>query len=184
MKRLSLFLFLLLIVWIIIATYLYVCKIRGHCDNNDQEARTEIADTLKTEYGTAESDKNLQKDSVALALDYLREIGNRTYYFDFASAELSIDGNDDKYFSALSIYLDNNPDVLVTIVGHADSRGSFAANDKFATLRAEVVRDYCIENGINKDQITTVSKSDTEPAASNETEEGRKLNRRAEIIIN
>ena len=184
MKRLSLFFFLLLIVWIIIASYLYVCKIRGHCDKKDQEAQTEIADTLKAEPVTMEPDMTSVEDSAAMALDYLREIGNRIYYFDFASAELSIDGNDDKYFSALRIYLDNNPDIIVTIVGHADNRGSYAANDKFATLRAEVVRDYCIENGINKDQIKTVSKSDTEPAASNDTEDGRRLNRRAEIIIN
>ncbi|MBN1388067.1 MAG: OmpA family protein [Bacteroidales bacterium] len=184
MKRLSLFFFLLLIVWIIIASYLYVCKIRGHCDNKNQEARTEIADTLMTEPGILEQGQSMKEDSVAMTLDYLREAGTKKYYFEFASAELSVESEDNKYFSALRFYLENNPDVSVTIVGHACNRGSFAANDRFATLRAEAVRDYCIELGINKDQIKTVSKSDTEPAASNETEEGRKLNRRAEIIIN
>ena len=175
---------MLLIVWIIIASYLYVCKIRGHCDKKDQEALTEIADTLTTQSGTVEQKKSIKEDSLAIALDYLHEIGTRTYYFDFASAELSTESEDDKYFAALRIYLDNNPDIKVTIVGHADNRGSYEANDKFATLRAEVVRDCCIENGINKNQIKTVSKSDTEPAASNDTEDGRRLNRRAEIIIN
>ncbi len=184
MKRLSLLFFLLLIIWIIIASYLYVCKIRGHCDNKNQVALTEMADSLKAEQVTAEQDITSVEDSAALALDYLREAGTKIYYFEFASAELSIISEDNKYFSALRLYLDNNPDISVIIVGHACNRGSYAANDKFATLRAEAVRDYCIENGINKGQIKTVSKSDTEPAASNDTEEGRKLNRRAEIIIN
>jgi len=184
MKRLSLFFLLLLIVWIIIASYLYVCKICGHCDNKKQAAQTEITDTLKADTVAIKTDITSVEDSAAMALDYLREAGTKIYYFEFASAELSTGNGDNKYFSALRLYLDNNPDISVTIVGHACNRGSFEANDRFANLRAEAVRDYCIEHGINNDQIKTVSKSDTEPAASNDTEEGRKLNRRAEIIIN
>ena len=101
MKRLSLFLFLLLVAWIIIATYWYVCKIRNDSGRGAQASLPEIADTLQTGYDTAEADALPEKDSVALAADYFREIGTRTYYFDFASVEFSEAAGDDACLSAL-----------------------------------------------------------------------------------
>jgi outer membrane protein OmpA-like peptidoglycan-associated protein len=179
MKRLSLFFFVLLVIWIIIATYWYVCKIRNDCGKVEQAQLPEAADTLQAGYDTAP-----EKDSIALAADYLREIGTRTYYFDFASAELKEAANDEAYLSALRLWLMNNADASVTVEGHADNRGSAAANNKFSKLRAEAVRAYLNKNGIDDEKITTLSKGDTEPAASNDSEDGRKLNRRTEITIN
>ncbi len=185
MKRLSLFFFVLLVIWIILAAYLYVCKIRNDCGREAQAQLPEMADTLQAEYDAAEPAVTIpEKDSIALAADYLREIGTRTYYFEFASAELKEAADDETYLSALRLWLLNNADASVTIEGHADNRGSAAANNKFARLRAEAVKAYLNENGIDDIQITTLSKGDTEPVASNDSEDGRKLNRRAEITIN
>ncbi|MBN1131997.1 MAG: OmpA family protein [Bacteroidales bacterium] len=185
MKRLSLLFFLLLVAWIFLATYWYVCKIRDHCNKGDQVPATELPETLKP----AGSDDALPEDetgtdSLAIALDYLNRMGTRTYYFDFASAEFSPRPDENQYLSSLQTVLRKRPDAVVTIEGHSDNRGSEAANDQFARLRAEAVMNYFTENGIPGGRIRTVSKSDREPAATNQTEEGRKLNRRAQIIIN
>ena len=72
----------------------------------------------------------------------------------------------------------------MTVVGHACSRGSAQANQRFSKLRAETVKQYLVEKGIGGEQIKMEWKGDTEPAASNDTEDGRKLNRRVEISIN
>jgi len=185
MKRISLFFFVLLVIWIIIATYWYVCKIRNDCGREAQATLPGTADTLQAGYDAEEPVVPApEKDSVALAADYLNEIGTRTYYFDFASAELKKAADDEAYLSALRLWLMNNADASVTVEGHADNRGSATANDRFGRLRADAVRAYLNENGIDDKQVTTLSKGDTEPAASNDSEDGRKLNRRAEITIN
>ncbi|MDT8402569.1 MAG: OmpA family protein [Bacteroidales bacterium] len=184
MKGLSWLFFFLLLIWIVIASYLYVCKIRGHCGKNDQVAQTEVADAIKEEAGLEDLTQQNITDSVALALDYLDKAGIKTFYFDFASAELAAGSDDDEYFSALRTYLRHHPDEIMTVRGHADNRGSSQANDRFGRLRAEAVRDHCIMKGIGENQIRTESKGTTEPAASNDSAEGRKLNRRAEIILN
>jgi len=184
MKRLSLLFFILLLAWIIIATYWYVCKIRGHCEKVAPVSLTELPETLSTDKEIAQPDRIPEKDSVTLALDYLLGIGTRVYYFDFASAEVAEKPDDGAYIKSLQVYLRNRPDAFVTIEGHSDNRGSAEGNEKFARLRADAIKHYFIGHGINKNQIKTVSKSDTEPAASNQTEDGRRLNRRAEISIN
>ncbi|MBN2212739.1 MAG: OmpA family protein [Bacteroidales bacterium] len=184
MKRLSLFFFVLLVLWIIIATYWYVCKIRNDCGRAPEASLAEPTDTLQAAYDAAEPVASPEKDPVALAADYLDGVGTKTYYFDFASAELKTDEGDTAYLSALRLYLKNRSEASVTIEGHADNRGSAAANDRFAKLRAEAVMQYLTGNGIDENRIRTISRSDTEPAASNDSEDGRKLNRRAEITIN
>ena len=72
----------------------------------------------------------------------------------------------------------------MTVVGHACSRGSSAANERFSKLRAERVKQHLTGMGIEGEKILMEWKGDREPAASNDTEDGRRLNRRVEISIN
>lgn len=175
MKRLSLLFFLLLVAWIIIASYWYVCKIRNHCGAGP-ETLADVTDTLKSKIDST--------DSIAVALNYLHEAGTRVYYFDFASAEYTPSVDDDVYISALKLYHSSRPDAIAILEGHADNRGSSAANEKYSKLRAEAVLEYLVEKGVDESKIKTLWKSDTEPAASNNSEDGRRLNRRVEITIN
>jgi OOP family OmpA-OmpF porin len=184
MKRLSLLFSVLLIVWIIIASYLYICKIRNHCGDADQATIPEMSETVSTEGTDAMSPENMKADSIATALEYLEGAGKKKYYFDFASSKLNAGNGDEMYFSSLRYFLANKPGSSLTVVGHACSRGSAQANQRFSKLRAETVQQYLVEKGIAGEQIKMEWKGDTEPAASNDTEDGRKLNRRVEISIN
>lgn len=184
MKRLSLLFSILLIAWICIASYWYVCKVRDHCGVKVQAPLTEIKEITAAVDTNAVSSADLEKDSLAIALEYLNGIGTRKYYFEFASSKLNTLADDEAYFSSLRYFLTHTPGSTITAVGHACSRGSANANERFSKLRAETIKQYLTGNGIPGEQIILEWKGDTEPAASNDTEEGRKLNRRVEININ
>ncbi len=184
MKRLSLLFSILLVVWISIASYWYVYKVRNHCGDTDQAPVSEMKDNISTVDSDAVSTADMETDSVAIALEYLNGVGTKKYYFEFASSKLNAVNDDEMYFTSLKYFLANTPGSTVTVEGHSCSRGSSQANERFSKLRAETIKQYLIGIGITGEQIIPEWKSDTEPAASNDTEDGRKLNRRVEININ
>jgi len=76
-----------------------------------------------------------------------------------------------------------NPEIRIEIEGHTDSTGTSAFNMKLSQQRAMAVADWLIRNGISSTRITTHGYGDTRPVADNSTEEGRRKNRRTEILI-
>lgn len=76
-----------------------------------------------------------------------------------------------------------HPDIKVELAGHTDGRGSESYNLKLSQRRAESVRSYLMEHGVDGDRMTAVGYGKTQPIASNDTDEGRALNRRTELRI-
>lgn len=72
---------------------------------------------------------------------------------------------------------------LVRIVGHTDSTGSDAINNPLSRERAESVRNFLEDRGISGSRIEVIGRGSREPAASNDTAEGRAKNRRVEIFM-
>lgn len=77
----------------------------------------------------------------------------------------------------------SNPETRWRIEGHTDSRGSDAANMKLSKSRAEAVADYLESQGVNRNRFVIVPLGKTRPVASNNTAEGRAMNRRVEIKL-
>jgi OOP family OmpA-OmpF porin len=75
-----------------------------------------------------------------------------------------------------------NTEVMVT-VGHTDSVGSEAYNQKLALRRAEAVKAYIVSKGIDATRVYTEGKGESQPVADNATEEGRAKNRRVTVEI-
>ncbi len=75
--------------------------------------------------------------------------------------------------------LQNNPDVKLLISGHTDNRRDEAYNMALSLRRADAVKNYMSRKGIAKDRLLTEGHGFAEPVASNETAEGRAMNRRA-----
>ena len=69
------------------------------------------------------------------------------------------------------------------IQGHTDSSGNPESNLELSKLRAKSVVDYLVENGIAGSRLQSEGYGDTKPVATNETVEGRRLNRRTTIKI-
>lgn len=75
-----------------------------------------------------------------------------------------------------------NLEVLIAI-GHTDSIGSDAYNQKLSQRRADAVKAYLVGKGIPPERVTAQGKGEREPVASNKTREGRAANRRVEIEV-
>src|SRR5262245_19502564 len=72
---------------------------------------------------------------------------------------------------------------VVIAIGHADSIGSDAYNQKLSVRRAESVKAYLVSKGIEANRIYTEGKGEKQPVASNKTADGRAKNRRVEIEV-
>lgn len=82
-----------------------------------------------------------------------------------------------------AVNLLNNPDTNVQIYGYTDNTGSMAANEKVSTERANAVRNYLINCGVPANRLTAQGIPMADYIASNDTPEGRAMNRRVEIYI-
>jgi outer membrane protein OmpA-like peptidoglycan-associated protein len=76
-----------------------------------------------------------------------------------------------------------HPGLKLDIEGHTDSTGSDELNQKLSEQRAEGVKEYLIEQGLDRNSLTAKGFGKTMPIASNQTKEGRQKNRRVELIV-
>ncbi|NJM43886.1 MAG: OmpA family protein [Brachymonas sp.] len=72
---------------------------------------------------------------------------------------------------------------VIIAVGHTDSDGGDAANQKLSVARAEAVKAYLVSKGIEKNRVYTEGKGEKQPVADNKTKEGKAKNRRVEIEV-
>ena len=72
---------------------------------------------------------------------------------------------------------------VVIAIGHADSVGSDAYNQRLSVRRAESVKAYLTSKGIAANRVYTEGKGEKQPVADNKTSEGRAKNRRVEIEV-
>ena len=75
------------------------------------------------------------------------------------------------------------PQMRVEIGGHTDAQGSDAANQKLSERRAQAAKDYLIARGIDAARLSSKGYGESQPVDSNETAEGRELNRRVEMKV-
>jgi len=84
--------------------------------------------------------------------------------------------------NAIVIILKQYPDFTFKINAHTDSSGSAAYNMELSKQRARSVAAYLVYHNIDKNHLTTFGYGESKPIASNETNAGRALNRRVEIV--
>ncbi len=102
-------------------------------------------------------------------------------FFDFDKAVLKPEGKaklDDLVGKVKGINLE-----VIIAVGHTDSVGTDAYNQKLSVRRAEAVKAYLVSKGIEKNRVYTEGKGEKQPVADNKTAEGRAKNRRVEIEV-
>ncbi|MFZ4285399.1 outer membrane protein OmpA [Variovorax sp. HJSM1_2] len=102
-------------------------------------------------------------------------------FFDFDKSVLKPEGKaklDDLTSKIKGINLE-----VIIAVGHTDSVGSDAYNQKLSVRRSEAVKAYLVSKGIEKNRVYTEGKGEKQPVADNKTAEGRAKNRRVEIEV-
>ena len=106
---------------------------------------------------------------------------NSEVSFDYNSAELqpAFRRTLDKVAGILKRY----PRSTVKITGHTDSRGSAEYNQRLSEQRAKAVGRHLADAGVDSRRVITEGRGETQPRSTNETEAGRQLNRRVEMLI-
>jgi len=101
--------------------------------------------------------------------------------FEFNSDQIGSSARDNlhKFAASLAKY----PDTRTLIVGHTDAVGSSAYNMDLSNRRASSAANFITGEGVDHARISTAGRGETEPIASNDTDDGRRLNRRIEIAI-
>ena len=163
-------------------------------DSRNEVARSGFGLCWRTNYWTpaaaiAECDPDLVKAAAPKAADAaagVKPVGAKITLsadalFDFDKAVLRAEGKsklDELVAKAKEIKLE-----VIIAVGHTDSIGTDAYNQKLSVRRAEAVKAYLVSKGIEKNRVYTEGKGEKQPVADNKTAEGRAKNRRVEIEV-
>ena len=134
---------------------------------NDKDRRIEEKDT------TAYVDTKTIKEIRTISLPNVQFFTNSSVLIPSSKKDLE----------QLAVYLLENQDVKANIIGHTDNVGSPSSNILLSQNRAESVKTYLVSLGVNADRIKAIGKGSTEPKVSNDTEEGRLMNRRVEVEL-
>jgi len=101
--------------------------------------------------------------------------------FDFDRAVIRPDAS--VILDEVSSMLSGRPDVAVRVEGYTDATGPEAYNQGLSQRRAASVREYLVEHGIAASRLTSAGLGESQPIATNDTREGRALNRRVELQV-
>lgn len=120
-------------------------------------------------------------DAELHAIETNGSVALRNVFFETNSAKL-----DDKSIVELNIlvkFLNKNPAIKIELQGHTDNTGSESYNLQLSRDRAKSVYDFLLAQGISKSRLIYAGFGSEQPIASNETEEGRAMNRRTEFRV-
>lgn len=133
----------------------------------------------------ADSDAKTQCSAIAPPsnpiAEALEQTGNAQIYgilFDHDQATLKPEST--RALEQLQQYLQKDSKHMLTISGHTDAVGDDAYNQSLSSRRAQAVVDWLVARDIAKNRLIASGKGETDPVASNETADGRALNRRVE----
>ncbi len=152
--------------------------------DEDTEAQRKASDLEYSYYMIDDVLVRPLKQNIELTTAEL-EVGNtiplNRIYFEHDKAELLR-----KSFAQLDELvqlLEDNNEMHIQINGHTDANGEDAYNLELSQARAAAVANYLQAKGINKQRFSFNGYGETQAIASNDTEEGRQLNRRVEFVI-
>ncbi len=101
----------------------------------------------------------------------------------FATNQYTIEPVSQQGLDYLVRLMKARPSLKLRIEGFTDNVGDHQRNMMLSNQRAEAVKQYMVQRGIQGPRLYTIGYGETRPTATNDTEEGRRLNRRTEFII-
>ena len=125
--------------------------------------------------------KEIHKDLYLVPIEVGQVVRLNNVFFDFDKWDLRPESFIE--LNRVVKLLKENPSIEIEMSAHTDSRGSDEYNFKLSDNRARSVMEYIISKGIDPSRITSHGYGETKPVATNDTDEGRQLNRRVEFKI-
>jgi len=145
------------------------------------EAPGYIAVSEKVDLTKAKPNEEFRRDLLLVPVKVGATIRLNNVFFEFAKADLLPKSKTelDRLIGILGQY----PKMEIEIAGHTDNVGDDASNLTLSKARAAAVRSYLVEHGVAAARLRSAGYGRSRPVATNETEEGRQLNRRVEFVI-
>ncbi len=157
---------------------LYLLKGCSHQLESDRGPRV-IHDTVYVDEKSKEDIIKKFLDTTTISKTEAIELPNVQFYT--GSAKLlpySIES-----IQQLASYMNDHPKIEATIIGHTDAAGDAQANLALSEARAKTVREVLLSFGVAPERVSAMGRGESQPRASNETTEGRALNRRVEVKL-
>lgn len=79
--------------------------------------------------------------------------------------------------------LNQYPQTMIDVVGHADSTGAADYNQALSERRAASVAGYLVNRGVLRDRLYVAGRGEADPIATNDTPDGRAQNRRVDVVL-
>jgi outer membrane protein OmpA-like peptidoglycan-associated protein len=125
--------------------------------------------------------KEIHKDLYLVPIEIGQIVRLNNVFFDFDKWDLRPESFVE--LDRVVTLLKDNPAIEIEMSAHTDSKGSDDYNFRLSDNRAKSVKDYIISKGIPESRIASKGYGETKPVATNDTDEGRQLNRRVEFTI-
>ena len=146
-----------------------------HSGGDGQRVRLIAAETKAMEMQMVDA------DAMRTAIAETGKVALYGIYFDTDSAMVKPESQ--PTLQEIVTLLDDSPELRIIVVGHTDSSGGFEYNMSLSDRRADAVAASLInEHGVAAERLTSAGVGYLAPAATNETEDGRALNRRVELV--
>ena len=143
-------------------------QLRQQAEKEKQDLRARLLQQLNTVLATRDTARGL----IANMSDVL-----------FKSGSFELLGGARERLAKVSGIVLAYPSLHLSVEGHTDSIGTDDYNQQLSEKRAQAVRDYLVQQGISSDAISASGFGKTAPVASNDTPDGRKQNRRVELVL-
>lgn len=137
-------------------------------------------------YMDREEDKlrqQLQRTGVSVTRDGNNIILNMPGHVTFATDSSNISADFYDVLDSVALVLNEFDQTYIDIIGHTDSTGAADYNQRLSEDRASSVARYLQSRSVLPERIVTTGMGETRPIASNDTPDGRSLNRRVEIVL-
>ena len=125
--------------------------------------------------------KEIHKDLYLVPIEIGQVVRLNNVFFDFDKWDLRPESFVE--LDRVVKLLNDNPAIEIEMSAHTDARGSDDYNFKLSDNRARSVMEYIISKGIAASRIVSQGYGETKPVATNDTDDGRQLNRRVEFKI-
>ncbi|MCB1500556.1 MAG: OmpA family protein [Bauldia sp.] len=162
-------------------------KVRGeaHFTRAMKEIETAVRESIPDGYSL---DLTIMTRQIGQPLDPVQcrdrlDADAKTGRIEFEGAQAALTGPSLPLLDRVAGTMLRCGETAIEVAAHADSDGSAAKNLELTQARAEVVVDYLVDAGVKRERLTAVGYGEENPIADNDTDEGKRANRRIEFQV-
>ena len=149
----------------------------------DSTASTSAVSASTASASVATATPPVSEEALAKAEKYESVFKPMDLYFKSGSSEYIRTDETKKFFKEAIRYLRKNKDKDLVLTGYSDNEGTEDENLQLSKKRANSVKQRLSMQGVASSQLESGSKGEADPKASNDTESGRKANRRVTVVV-